>query len=1512
MQCAACGTINPTQARFCMGCGLRLTAGVVCGACHTLLPPQAQYCYNCGQYVGSAGAALSGVPFNAGSYVAAPPPPAAQPGRAAPVQAAQPAAPIAAQPAAQAVAQAAAEFIAAQAVSASPAAPDEHQVGVLPPAKKLEELREALEPFLTEKLYGPLQRRPNQQQIEAARDHLKSMLETAKTYLPQPVIVSPQPGGVPAGGMYLGAFLFVDVSGFTPLSEQLKKEGQAGAEKIVQIINGLFTELVRVLFDHGGTLLKFGGDAMLGLFQAADEVELRASVVRAAQAALAMQTVMQAERFASIQAGGETRTLKVKCGISSGRYFAAHIGTPEMMSFVTTGHTVNRAEQAEGHAEPGQVAMLRESYDLAQDVLEVGPAEKEPDESYVRLLNVPPLADSSARFSLPEPPDGELMAQLTYLTERLARLRPYLPGELVDRIKSNPDTAHIAPDHRPVTVMFANYVGISDLIQDMGDSEPGIIVQQLNDYFVHMAKIVSQYEGTLARMDQYAVGDRLVIFFGAPRAHEDDPVRAVSTALSMQKAVYDHFSALQTVSGIYRFRQRIGINTGQLFAGNAGAPDLRQEYTLMGDDINMAARLMSKAGWGEIYVSRKTKERVSAYFDLEDKGELKVKGKEIRIPTYKVLGKRGEVGQTRGLAGGDSPLTGRGEQLALLEHCAQSLLNGRGQIVSIMGDSGLGKSRLTRELRAAFFANPEAENVRWLEGQCMSFSEDMSYFLAGQIVLNLLGLGPEDRQEDVLFNLWEMGEDLLGKETAREAVPFLANMLGLELKSEWATWVHELDPKVRLKQIFWAVREFFAAAARKQPLVISLDDLHWADENSLELLADLISISNRVPVMFVFVFRPMRQKGCWTLHEAAEENLHHRYTALELVPLSRRQSEEMLGQLLPGAELPVEVVDEIFAKSAGNPFYLEEVVRSIMDSEAVVKVSAEGEPAEWRFDPSKSGELRVPDSLHSAIIARIDRLTEDARQALQMAAVIGRQFQSELLRHLAHAEAESSIMLDQLEQHKLIRPLEMSMDETFIFPDALVQEVAYENLLMQRRQEFHLKIAQALEDSLGERSEEECALLAHHYSRSSDSKRALRYLDMAAQRAQAAFANETAILMYTRLLEILGDSPEEWERRFAVLMQLQRVYGMAGRQKEREGRLNEMRQIAETHSDENRLADVLNELADLCGWTGRYDEAIAAAGQALEIKVRCADPAGQAMALHQLGVVSYYRNDYGPAREHLTKAVALRRELNDADGLLWSLIYNYMIYFMTGEYDQAITLNTSALETARARQDWFQIGIQLTNAVRINLRLGEYELAEEQLKESLEMKTRVGDRIGQGFALFAIGLANQAQGKLVEARQAFEQSLELRQVIGDRRGVSYSTQGLGLVDLDEGNFAQAAERLRQAYEQRQELGLKGEALADLSFLSQALLGSGDTAGALQASQQAMDGLTSGIKVEEVQNVYLHHYRVLSQSGQPGAQEALAAARQVVLSQAECIADEHMRERFLSKVKVNREIMALSQ
>lgn len=580
-------------------------------------------------------------------------------------------------------------------------------------------------------------------------------------------------------------------------------------------------------------------------------------------------------------------------------------------------------------------------------------------------------------------------------------------------------------------------------------------------------------------------------------------------------------------------------------------------------------------------------------------------------------------------------------------------------------------------------------------------------------------------------------------------------------------------------------------------------------------------------------------------------------------------------------------------------------MRSLIDSGSVVQA----EDGKWRVT-AVIDEITIPDTLQGAILARIDRLTEDTRQALQMAAVIGRRFRTQVLRSISEAKDKVDGSLAQLERDEMILPADSTSNEVYDFLDALVQEVAYENLLTQRRQVFHRRVGLALEELLADRIEQECELLAFHFRLSDDKERAIQYLEMAGRKAQAEFANETALNDYTELLELLDlldDRSAAWEKRYEILRRRQQVYGLLARQSMREADLRSMLMLADQHNDIARRADTLNAQADLYQWTGRYGDARAFAQEALELKTALGDTVGQADALHQLGVIYYVRGDYVEAAPLLRQAVELRRAVQNAEGEAWSAMYLGMIDFAHGSYEQAAVRHERALELAQARQDIYQVGIHLTNAARVHLRLGEFEQSLEQFQQGLELKRRVGDRVGQGFNLFSLGTIALYLGNFDEADRLMRESLALRRDINDERGVSFSLNGLGLLALKRTDFEGALRCFGEAYEICSRLGLRREALVNLSCMSLALLGMERYEEALDTSEEALTRMEQ-VDVQQPHWLLFNHFRVLSSQSDPEAAAYLQRAYDALMTQADSISHPEVRQTFLQRVEENRLIL----
>ena len=576
---------------------------------------------------------------------------------------------------------------------------------------------------------------------------------------------------------------------------------------------------------------------------------------------------------------------------------------------------------------------------------------------------------------------------------RQAMLAGAAPAPLVAKMRA----ARISGERKPVSALFADVVGSTGLAEQM---DPEDWTQMINGAFELMSQAVFRYEGTIAQLQ----GDAMLAFFGAPVAHEDDPERAVLAAIDMVAAVEELAGQLRAVHGI-DFRIRAGINTGPVVVGNVGN-DLRYEYTALGDAMNVAARMQAAAEPGTVLITDATRRLLGDAIDLEDLGEISVKGKSEPVHAYRVVGRRGAVGRKRGLEriGLESPMVGREAQLEQLRGLWAAARAGRSRVAFVLGEPGIGKSRLLSELRAALAAEAEpgaASAPIWFEGRCVSYGQGLPYHLLLDLVRNLLDLpwsggGTAGRQL-----LDERLAGLLGDE-APDIAPFFAHMLGLPTSDDEEAHTR-LEPAHLQERYAAALLRVLRARSASGALVIVCEDLHWADPASVAVLATLLPLAGRLPLLLIGAMRPDTDSPGWQLVANARVHFGQALTEIVLEQLSDADSRQLVANLLVIESLPDEVRDAILARADGNPFFVEEVVRMLVDGGLITR---QGD--RW-VATADIGRVEIPSTLHGLLLARIDQLPESAKRSLRVASVIGRQFPVRVLENvLTHTSEEAA------------------------------------------------------------------------------------------------------------------------------------------------------------------------------------------------------------------------------------------------------------------------------------------------------------------------------------------------------------------------------------------------------------------------------------------------------------------------------------------------------------------------
>ena len=559
------------------------------------------------------------------------------------------------------------------------------------------------------------------------------------------------------------------------------------------------------------------------------------------------------------------------------------------------------------------------------------------------------------------------------IAERQTRLAAAAPAPLVEKMRA----AKLTGERKVVTALFADVVGSTTLAESM-DAEDW--TQIINEAFDLMSKAIFHYEGTIAQLQ----GDALLAFFGAPVAHEDDPERAVRAGLDMIVAIDEYAAQLKRTHGI-DFAIRAGINTGPVIVGNVGS-DLRYEYTALGDAVNVAARVQTSAQPGDVLISAMTERYVTPVFDFEDLGDVQVKGKSEPVHLYKVTGLKAEAGPKRGLSavGLSSPLVGRATELNTLTDLFGVAKAGRGRLAVILGEPGLGKSRLLVELRAAVGAD-----TTWVEGRCVSYGRALPYHLIFDFVWSLLGIPRSDTNNVPRAAIDERLDALLGND-AQDVKPYIAHLLALPLHATETDRL-QLDPETMQGRYVSAIARVVRGLAENGPLVLVAEDIHWADPASVEILLQLVPLLTPLPVLGLFVSRVETDAPGWRLVSQIKAAFGDAVTEIRLQPLDEESSRELVSNLLEIESLPDDVRQAILKRSEGNQFFVEEVIRMLIGRGAIVSAGDH-----WTATES-IGQVEIPDTLHGLLLARIDQLPDGAKRSLRVAAVIGRQFQVRVL-----------------------------------------------------------------------------------------------------------------------------------------------------------------------------------------------------------------------------------------------------------------------------------------------------------------------------------------------------------------------------------------------------------------------------------------------------------------------------------------------------------------------------------
>jgi len=1007
-------------------------------------------------------------------------------------------------------------------------------------------------------------------------------------------------------------------------------------------------------------------------------------------------------------------------------------------------------------------------------------------------------------------------------TARFESPRAYTPAHLAERILK--DRAALSGERKQVTVLFADVSGFTSISERLDPEEVHALI---NRAFEVMLAEIHHYEGTVNQF----LGDGLMALFGAPIAHEDHAQRAAHAALAMQQALSRDRDELERTRGI-AFRVRMGLNTGLVVVGAIG-DNLRMDYTAVGDTTNTAARMQQLAEPGTIVVAEAARKLIAPYFETRALGAVPVKGKSQPVAAWELLSASGVVTRLAARAvHGLSPFVGRDDALATLERAWTQTRGGRGQAVFVVGDAGLGKSRLLLEFRRRL-----ADLATWIEGDCISFGQSIPFLPIVQMLKQNFGIDDHDAEAQIVAKILR-GLAFVGDEAATIA-PYLRYLLSVDPGDPG---IASQDPLQRRARILAALQGLTATGSRRRPVVLVVEDAHWIDSASEDFLKSLTESLPGMAVLLIVTYRPVYAQpfGDRTY-----------YWRIGLQPVDEDAAAQIVRATLGVAELPRELAVTIAAKAEGNPFFLEEIGRTLQETGAV-------RAEDGRLVLAQAAStITVPETVQDVIAARLDRLGASQKRTVQTASVIGREFALALLRRVSDLQEQLEQNLTELKRIELIYQKGGFGELEYVFKHALTQDVAYASLLQSERRRLHALIGTAIEEVYAGRLEERAEELAYHFTRGEVWDKVVHYAREAGERAAALFVDDKAVEFYETALAALRHGEETRETARAgidIRLAMRAPLWRAGRLDPLYERFREAEELAARHGVTEVLDTIYAYLVQYHWAKGNPEEALTYGQRCLERAATRDDPGLGATGHYYLSrayqTVGRHRDAVREAEALLTLlagrederfglsglpfsgACALAAfslaELGDTAGALAMIergraaadaaghqystaaigvIHTYILA-QAGRLEEAVRVGESVVATCREKKFAGQFMLGACALAHGYAGLGRGREAAELAGEAIEWQEKAHAFSDRAWMHATKALGHVAADELDEAARDAARALEFAERHGERGWEAWARYTAGLVAARRGDRAAAERGFDEAQEIAEELGMR--------------------------------------------------------------------------------------------------------
>ena len=914
--------------------------------------------------------------------------------------------------------------------------------------------------------------------------------------------------------------------------------------------------------------------------------------------------------------------------------------------------------------------------------------------------------------------------------EKLIKIQKSLPGNLTEIILAQ--RGKIEGERKQVTVIFCNIEQFTSLEEKLGSEEAYSIVDQVFEILIHK---VHEYEGTVNKM----TGDGIMALFGAPIALEDAPQRAIRSAHAIHREMVKFSEKLKQEKGLQPVRMRIGLHTGPVVVGTLGN-DLRVEFTAVGDTVNLASRMEGLAEPGTTYVTEDTFKSTEGLFRFEALGEKQVKGKETPVKVYRVIAPstrktRFDVSAERGLA----PFVGRARELELLLGGFERAKEGRGQAFSIMGEAGVGKSRLLYEFRKAV-AN---ENVTFMEGKCLSYGRGRAYHPIIDIMRANFDVQEEDEDLTIRAKVKRGLEVLMVDEAS--ALPYLLELLSV--KDSGIDKI-SMSPEARKVRIIEGLTQIILKGSWIRPLVMAIEDLHWIDKGSEDALKHFLESIPGVRVLLIFTYRPE------FVHTWGGRSYHNQ---INLNRLSTRESLFMIDHLLGTQEIDKDLEKLILEKTEGVPFFIEELLKSLKDLKIIEKKDS-------KYLLSKDVKaVAIPSTIQDVIMARVDSLPDTAKTLLQTGSAIEREFSYDLIKRVTGlAEHPLLTYLSALKDSELLYERGIYPQFSYIFRHALIREVLYDSILSRKKKELHETIGKAIEELYKDSLVEHYGVLGEHFFMGENYGSAAEYFRLAGRRAEKAVSFPDATAYAKKRVICLEKLPVDAEgqkkiidaRTVLALYLIQWNYFFEAKEV-----IDPIIDIAAKQEYRRRLCQIGMILGV---YYFNVKEDIPAAAQAFEEALRISEKVKDivtiVLASFWLGVALSYNCEFDRASRHFQKALDITILAKNLWGTAANkaIIAHHCLY--SGRINLAFHTASEAVQIAEESGDIFSKGIAYTSYGTSCYTKGLFEEAEKQLLKAAEFCERLEEKVWNMMANGFLAMTYLETGAFKNARVYFEKA----------------------------------------------------------------------------------------------------------------------------------------------------------